>query len=548
MRNHTQIFAAALFLLLAGLVAACQTTDLPATQAFETQVAVNVQNTLTAAPTAVPPSDTPVPLPTATPSPGPTETPGPTLTPKPSVTASPTARDIKDPTLQVFFLTPESTVVTEVPTSVPRIKQDDDVKNILLIGSDKEDANGGYRSDTMIIVSVNKTANTVTMLSIPRDLYVFIPKAKKVMGRINSVINIGLGAENGPIPLLEQTILYNLGIPIHYYARVDFDSFRNIVDALGGIDIPVTCRLEDYVLSDPTLDPSKKENWELYTVPTGVQHMDGGEALLYSRLRQSYRAYVSDLTPPATPYGGIDFDRHRRQWEVLRAMFHKAREQNLLPQIPALYQEFINSVDTDMTLGDILQFAQLGLSLNDLNIRSYSIKTPYVVGWTTPNDHAQVLLPVPDEFYKYVKQVMTAAGSNRVGQTPYSIEVWNGTSNADWAQLAAYELSTDTKLNVNVTVGSADRTDYANTTIIDYTTSPKGSPIASLKKDLHVADANIIAQPDENSPVQFRVILGADYNSCTYSSSAAVEQGIVATDAPPVAAADTPLPEATATP
>jgi hypothetical protein len=196
-----------------------------------------------------------------------------------------------------------------------------------------------------------------------------------------------------------------------------------------------------------------------------------------------------------------------------------------------------------MTLGDILQFAQLGFSLNDLNIRSYSIKTPYVVGWTTPNDQAQVLLPVQDDFYKYVKQVMTAAGSNRVGQTPYAIEVWNGTTNSDWAQLASYELSTDTKLNVTVTVGSPDRTDYATTTIIDYTTSPKGSPLATLQKDLHVADANVIAQPDANSPVQFRVILGSDYNSCTYASSAAVEQAPAATDAPPIAA-----PEATATP
>jgi LCP family protein required for cell wall assembly len=543
MSNRKVIIVAALLLVAVGLMAACQTADLQATQTFQTQVALNVQSTLTLAPTVMPPSDTPLPAPTDTPQPGPTETPGPTATLKPSATASPTARDIKDPTLQIFYLTPETTPVTAVPSAVPRIKQDDDVKNILLIGSDKEDANGGYRSDTMIIVSVNKTANTVTMLSIPRDLYVFIPKAKKVMGRINSVINIGLGADGGPIPLLEQTILYNLGIPIHYYARVDFDSFRNIVDALGGIDIPVTCRLEDYVLSDPTLDPSKKENWELYTIPTGLQHMDGDQALLYSRLRQSYRAYVSGLTPPSTPYGGIDFDRHRRQWEVLRAMFHKAREQNLLPQIPALYQEFSNSVDTDMTLGDILQFAQLGFSLNDLNIRSYSIKTPYVVGWTTPNDQAQVLLPVQDDFYKYVKQVMTAAGSNRVGQTPYAIEVWNGTTNSDWAQLASYELSTDTKLNVTVTVGSPDRTDYATTTIIDYTTSPKGSPLATLQKDLHVADANVIAQPDANSPVQFRVILGSDYNSCTYASSAAVEQAPAATDAPPIAA-----PEATATP
>src|SRR5260221_8810441 len=111
-----------------------------------------------------------------------------------------------------------------------------------------------------------------------------------------------------------------------------------------------------------------------------------------------------------------------------------------------------------MTLGDILQFAQLGLSLNELNIRSYSIKTPYVTGWTTPNDHAQVLLPVPDEFYKYVKRVMAAGGINRLSQNPYAVEIWNGTTNNQAAELASYELNVDVNLNVTISVGQPDRT------------------------------------------------------------------------------------------
>src|SRR5574341_2279644 len=84
-------------------------------------------------------------------------------------------------------------------------------------------------------------------------------------GRINSVINVAVNAKGGPIPLLEQTILYNLGIPIHYYARVDFDAFRSIVDTLGGIDVPVTCDFQDWRLKDPSLDEQVEDNWELYT-------------------------------------------------------------------------------------------------------------------------------------------------------------------------------------------------------------------------------------------------------------------------------------------
>jgi LCP family protein required for cell wall assembly len=515
------------FITAVAVLAACQTANPEATQAFETQVALNVQSTLTLAPTQppnIPTTEPPPTVPTSTPEP--TETSIPTATPKPSLTASPTARDVTDPTLSVFYLTPENTPVTAVPSAVPRIKQEDDVKNILLIGSDKADSNGGYRSDTMIIVSVNKTANTATMLSIPRDLYVFIPKAKRVMGRINSVINVALGSPDGPVPLLEQTILYNLGIPIHYYARVDFDSFRNIVNTLGGVDIPVTCSYQDWRLKDPSLDPQVEENWELYTLDAGIQHLDGDTALWYARGRQVGRLG-----------SGSDFDRHRRQQEVLRAMFHRAREQNLLPQIPALYQQFIDSVETDMTLGDILQFAQLGLALDELNIRSYSIRAPYVTGWVTPNDSAQVLLPVPDEFQKYIQRVMTAGGSNRISQTPYSVEIWNGTNWDQADDLAAYRLSLD---GLRVSIGSPDRTDYTTTTIIDYTTSSKGSPIADLKKQLHVSDANVVAQPDANSPVQFRVILGADYNSCSYQVAPVVTLTPVPTAVP--AATETPTP------
>jgi LCP family protein required for cell wall assembly len=499
------LLAISCFLIAGAAVASCADTNPQATQSFQTKVAASVLATLSPIATPAGPSATPV----ATTTPEPTETAIPTK--QPSLTASPTARDVRDPTLQVDFLTPVNTPITAVPTGVPVIKQASGVKNILLIGSDSADAGGGYRSDTMIIVSVDMSANTVKMLSIPRDLYVFIPKSTTIMGRINSVINVALGSAGGPIPLLEETILYNLGIPIHYYARVDFDSFRNIVNTLGGIDVPVTCDFQEWRLKDPADDPQVQANWELYTLKAGIQHLDGDMALWYARGRQVGRSG-----------SGSDFDRHRRQQEVLRAMFHQAKAQNLLPQIPALYQQIVQSVDTDMTLGDMLQFMQLGLSLDELSVRSYSLRSPYVIGWVTPNDKAQVLLPVPDEFYKFIKRVMSEGGANRLGQSPFSVEVWNGWNWDQAAQLAAYRLSVDPDSNLAVSVGTPDRNDYTTTTIIDYTVSPKGSPLEHLKKVLHVAAANVISAPDPNAPVQFRVILGADYNSCAYQVAAVV--------------------------
>ncbi len=517
------LYLAALIAVFFLFLAACSNPGLEVTSAFQTQVALRVEDTLAAAPTASPIPTTTEPSPVPITILAPTETVQPSATTPPTLTASPTAREALDPTLNYYYLTPENTPVTAVPSPVPHIKQEDEVKNILLIGSDKADSNGGYRSDTLIVVSINKTTGAVTLLSIPRDLYVFIPQSKNVMGRINTVINTAIKAKGGPIPLLEQTILYNLGIPIHYYARVDFDSFRTIVDTLGGIDIPVTCDFQDYRLKDPSFDPTLEDNWELFTLPAGIQHLDGDTALWYARSRQTYSSG--------------DFDRHRRQQEVLRAMFRRARDQNLFLQIPALYQQFQATVETDMALGDVLQFVQLGLALDELNIRSYNLLS-VTRGWRSPKDES-IIIPgraeeTSAEFYQYIQRVMTERDSNRIAQTPYSIEVWNGTTWDQADDLAAYRLSLE---GLRVSIGSADRTDYPTTQLFDYTTSPKGSPIRELQKLLHLANENIIAQPDPNSPVQFRLILGADYKSCSYNVAPVVT--LTPTPAPPTA---TPVP------
>src|SRR5678816_410115 len=124
--------------------------------------------------------------------------------------------------------------------------------------------------------------------------------------------------------LLEQTILYNLGLPIHYYAMVNFDGFRQVVDTVGGIDVPVNCQLTEYKIKDPTLDESVPANYDLYTQPTGVTHMDGALALWFARAR---------------PVGG-DFYRGYRQRQVLRALYHTAFKADINPPVPALYTSF----------------------------------------------------------------------------------------------------------------------------------------------------------------------------------------------------------------
>ena len=179
--------------------------------------------------------------------------------------------------------------------------------NFLLIGSDGRPGSS-FRTDTMVIAILRPNEGQVSLISIPRDLWVYIPEWENQ--RINTAYQHGIsvGYPGGGPGLLKDTILYNLGIRIDHTARVEFDGFRQIVDTLGGVDVPVSCAYTDWKLIDPSYDPQNENNWFLYTTGPGLVHMDGDLALWYARSRQK----------------SSDFDRGRRQQEVLRALFVQA--------------------------------------------------------------------------------------------------------------------------------------------------------------------------------------------------------------------------------
>jgi LCP family protein required for cell wall assembly len=364
----------------------------------------------------------------------------------------------------------------------------------LLIGTDYRASIKGFRTDTLIIVSINTASGLVTMVSIPRDLFVYVPTWG--MTRINTAYDAGerIGYAGGGPGLLEQTILYNLGVPIHHYASVNFDGFRQIVDSLNGIEVPVNCPLTEYKLKSPELDETVVENYELYSVPIGVTQMDGEIALWYARAR---------------PVGG-DYFRSYRQRQVLRAIYRKALTSDVIPQIPSLYTSFQDLVGTDMGLWDVMQFAPLAAKLEEAHIRSLYIGPNQTTSWVTPKGD-NVLLPQPGPMTALINDAFTPPSANQLQRPLTRVEIWNASGNADWDRLAAETLRNDGFAPV---VGENTLGVQATTTLIDFTTTAKGSPLARLQDLLHLADKNVSAQPDANSPVQFRVILGQDYVAC----------------------------------
>ncbi len=412
-------------------------------------------------------------------------------------TPTPTARPGIDPTLGAATPDPFSPPSTPIPEPMPQLFLDQDVVNILLLGRDTARDSASYRTDVMIIVSVNKAANAVTLLTLPRDLFVYIPGW--TMNRLNTASGHGdaIGYPGGGVALLEQTILYNLGIPLHGWARIDFSGFKQVIDLLGGVDVPVSCAMQDWRLKDPydpAVDVQNADNWALYTVEPGVQHMDGDLALWYARSRKR----------------SSDFDRSRRQHQVLRAMLDQGLRLNMLPKAPELYQQYVQIVDTDLGIGDVLQFVPLAANLDKARIKSRFLGRAEVWSWTTPAG-AAVLLPDRAAITALLAEAFAPPPANTLARSGPAVEVWNGTPNTAWAALAVDNLNWAGQAPV---LGAADRADYPRTQLYDFTVSPKGSVRAELQRLFSLGDGDVIAAPDANAPYPYRVVLGADYNTC----------------------------------
>ena len=364
--------------------------------------------------------------------------------------------------------------------------------NFLLIGSDRR-IGSSFRTDTMLIVILRPNEGQVSLISIPRDLWVYIPGWENQ--RINTAYQHGIsvGYPGGGPGLLKETILYNLGIRIDHTALVDFDGFRKIVDTLGGVDVPVSCAYTDWKLVDPSLNPQDENNWYLHTAGPGLIHMDGDLALWYARSRQK----------------SSDFDRGRRQQEVLRSLFSQTLQAGTLTRIPELYNNLRDSVETDLGLGDILQLALYAPKMTSADIRSYYIRPPYVSSWITDGG-AYVLLPNEDALQGLLTQAISPS-TKTVEKQSVIIDIMNGTA------IDGYEALAATRLNYagyETHIVPSDRQDYAYSVLIDKTAAQDRAQSDPILNVMGLLPGSLIPSADPNSKSHYLLILGYDYQPC----------------------------------
>ncbi|HND48857.1 MAG TPA: LCP family protein, partial [Anaerolineales bacterium] len=377
------------------------------------------------------------------------------------------------------------------PTALPPLTTENDTINFLLVGSDRRPTGTSHRTDTLLIAVVWYKEGQVSLISIPRDTWLYIPTVG--MQRINTAYQSGEGVyPGGGMGLLKDTILQNFGIRIDHTAMVEFDGFRRIVDTLGGIDVPISCPYTDWRLISPGLDENDENNWWLYTVGPGQIHMDGDLALWYARSRSK----------------SSDFDRGRRQQEVIRTIFQKALQTGTFTKIPQLYNDFSSTVVTDMSLGDMLSLAPYAVNFTNANIRSYYIRPPYVLPWTTPGG-AAVLLP-QDSLSSMLVEATTLSTYAATRET-VTVEVQNGSYFDTMETLAASRLN---YAGYETITSPADNRNYGSSVLVDYTVAQDPSQRQTIIDVLGTYSANVLSMPDPNSKVQYRVIIGADYEAC----------------------------------
>ncbi|MDX1995062.1 MAG: LCP family protein [bacterium] len=233
------------------------------------------------------------------------------------------------------------------------------------------------RADAIFLVSLvpgeTPDQNRVGILHIPRDLH-FTPVNTADFVRVNSLMVLGEEVQEGYGPYyMMDTIQYNLGMVIHRYVAFDFEAFITLVDAIGGVEVSI-----GYTINDSTF-PDMNYGYDPFYLPAGTHLLDGRRALQFARTR----------------HNDNDFERGRRQLQVLTSIHQKITQDGMMMQLvaqaPALYDDLRDKFYSDLALSDMLQIAQFISETPAANITADVIDADYAMRYGLPE--GEVLIP-----------------------------------------------------------------------------------------------------------------------------------------------------------
>lgn len=240
--------------------------------------------------------------------------------------------------------------------------------NMLLIGVDSSENRDTALTDTLMVVSVDPATGKVAMVSFPRDLADFtLSNGQVYRGKINSLMTHArknpTEFPEGPLGTLAKELGYILGIPIQYYTAVDLDGFRKVIDLVGGVTID-----NKRLINDPTYDwPDGRRG---FVLTPGRHHLDGVTALAYVRTRKGA--------------GDTDFDRSRRQQQLLLALRSQLVEPSNIARIPEITQAAGDALRTNFPTDRVAEFIGLAQAVDGEEVSGVVLGPPYALKATGP--------------------------------------------------------------------------------------------------------------------------------------------------------------------
>jgi LCP family protein required for cell wall assembly len=380
--------------------------------------------------------------------------------------------------------------------------------NILFVGLRGEPTGGGcpFCTDTLILLTVDPMTKTAGMLSIPRDMWVNIPGFG--YSRINTAWTLGRGSKlpGGGPALTMKTVSHFIGVPVDYYVQVDFDTFVDIIDLIGGVD----------VYNDETLflDPvyHGQESPKVKLTCCGTRHLNGKTALAYARCRHVEQGCQEG-----------DIGRARRQQKVIFGIREKVLSPENFPELmaraPQLYNTFSAGIHTNMSLDDAIRLAVLVRDIPREDIKNGVIDHRMIAydNVILGGMNASIMKPLPDKIRILRDEIFTAGGPLGPMAEGHIIplmladnahvRILNGTS------IPKLDTRTGTYLRAKGMLVSEFGTakPSGQTMIILY--SPKLYTLKFLLSIFHITRSNqILIKPDPSQTVDIEIRLGSDWS------------------------------------
>lgn len=371
--------------------------------------------------------------------------------------------------------------------------------NVLLLGMGGAGHNGAYLTDTIILVSIKPQEKKLALISIPRDLVVPIPQyGYRKVNNINAFAELNQKGSGGQTTKKILESIFDL--PIHYYVRIDFNGFKQLIDSLGGLRIYVDKGFTDY------LYPDAKEGYETISFKEGEQVMEGETALKYVRSRHGNNGE------------GSDFARSRRQQKVLISLKDQILSWNTflnIQKINSILKTLTAHISTDLGWGEMVGMLNLKDSFAEPNI-TYLVLEAGPNGLLKNNiglSGSYILEPRSGNFdeirlvMKNIFEKPEVSSLNSEVKSKIQLEILNGTRKAGLAEKAAFLLK---EYNFEILkIGNAPKGYYENTMIYDLTQGQELASAEFLKNRLKAKLTQEIPQW-LNSQAQFVIILGEE--------------------------------------